>query len=105
MRCSCPSGLPLTLWDVALRVLSQTAVRLDRAMRACADGVKSRLNATTSSWLGCGQRVQGQDGIVHTYRVSRGPPEYTLTELGHALGPTMAAQIDWAELRHKFDNR
>ena len=31
--------------------------------------------------------------------------EYTLTELGHALGPTMAAQIDWAELRHKLDGR
>ena len=36
--------------------------------------------------------------------------EYTLTELGHALGPTMAALIDWAELRvgetmyvHRFE--
>ena len=42
-----------------------------------------------------------QDGIVHRTVYPEVPPrvEYTLTELGHALGPSMTALIDWAELR------
>lgn len=42
-----------------------------------------------------------QDGIVHRTVYPEVPPrvEYTLTELGHALGPSMTALIDWAALR------
>lgn len=50
------------------------------------------------------QQLKGlqQDDIVHRTVYPEVPPrvEYALTELGHALAPTMAALIDWAELRH-----
>ncbi|CAI8904473.1 hypothetical protein EMIT0P218_30166 [Pseudomonas sp. IT-P218] len=31
--------------------------------------------------------------------------EYAQTALGHALGPAMAALIEWAELRHQHDEK
>ena len=42
-----------------------------------------------------------QDGIVHRTVYAEVPPrvEYALTELGHALAPSMTALIDWAQLR------
>ncbi len=50
------------------------------------------------------QQLKGlqQDDIVHRTVYPEVPPrvEYALTELGHALAPTMTALIDWAELRH-----
>ncbi|MGF6331593.1 DNA-binding HxlR family transcriptional regulator [Pseudomonas sp. BS3782 TE3695] len=53
------------------------------------------------------QQLKGlhQDDIVHRTVYPEVPPrvEYALTELGHALAPTMTALIDWAELRHVHD--
>ncbi len=42
-----------------------------------------------------------QDGIVARKVYPQVPPkvEYSLTELGHGLAPTMTALVDWAELR------
>ena len=42
-----------------------------------------------------------RDGIVRRTVYPQVPPkvEYTLTEMGQALGPAMTALIDWAELR------
>lgn len=51
------------------------------------------------------QQLKGlrQDDIVHRTVYPEVPPrvEYTLTELGQALAPSMTALIDWAELRHQ----
>ncbi|HDG9792124.1 TPA: winged helix-turn-helix transcriptional regulator [Raoultella planticola] len=44
-----------------------------------------------------------KDGIVSRMLYPEVPPrvEYSLTELGKALGPSMAALIDWAFLRRE----
>ncbi|MCI4185251.1 helix-turn-helix transcriptional regulator [Dickeya dianthicola] len=44
-----------------------------------------------------------KDSIVERVLYSEVPPrvEYSLTELGKALGPSMAALIDWALLRRE----
>ena len=45
------------------------------------------------------------DDIIQRTVYPEVPPrvEYALTALGHALGPAMAALIEWAELRHQHD--
>ncbi|MCL9652372.1 helix-turn-helix transcriptional regulator [Pantoea agglomerans] len=45
----------------------------------------------------------GQDGIVTRTVYPEVPPrvEYSLTDLGKALGPSMTALIDWALLRRE----
>jgi DNA-binding HxlR family transcriptional regulator len=42
-----------------------------------------------------------QDGIVKRAVYPQVPPkvEYSLTDVGRALGPAMAALLDWAEMR------
>ncbi len=52
-------------------------------------------------------RALQQDGIVHRTVYPEVPPrvEYSLTELGHALGPAMTALIDWAELRNLYQSK
>lgn len=42
-----------------------------------------------------------RDGIVRRTVFAQVPPrvEYALTEIGYALGPTMQALIEWAEMR------
>jgi DNA-binding HxlR family transcriptional regulator len=42
-----------------------------------------------------------KDGIVERTVYPQVPPkvEYSLTDLGRALGPAMAALLDWAEMR------
>lgn len=52
------------------------------------------------------KRLQ-QDDIIQRTVYPEVPPrvEYAQTALGHALGPAMAALIEWAELRHQHDEK
>lgn len=44
-----------------------------------------------------------RDGIVKRTVHAQVPPkvEYALTDLGHALGPALAALLDWVERRRR----
>ena len=44
-----------------------------------------------------------KDGVVIRTVFPQVPPrvEYELSDLGHALGPSMEALINWAEMRHQ----
>ncbi len=48
-----------------------------------------------------------KDGIVERTVYPQVPPkvEYSLTEVGRALGPAMAALLDWAEMRRNHPSR
>ena len=43
-------------------------------------------------------------GVIERYpcRAGRSPHEYRLTELGVAIGPTLQALADWAELKEQW---
>ena len=47
-----------------------------------------------------------RDGIVSRKVYPQVPPrvEYSLTEMGYALGPSLEALVDWAFLRREFLN-
>lgn len=47
-----------------------------------------------------------RDGIVSRKIYPQVPPrvEYSLTEMGYALGPSLEALVDWAFLRREFLN-